>query len=99
MTSIPRHPLDTEPYQILQGSPDLAEAGRELLRQALTEARVDLGAHDEKIAHWVGGIEAPIAVTVASWIVRAFEAGHRAAVETQLDKTGHAIAQIQGGGR
>jgi hypothetical protein len=76
---IPRHPLDSEPYQVLAGSDSLARAGRAIIRQALDEAGVTLGEHDENHLMWLGAFEAVTATTVASWIARAYDAGRPAA--------------------
>lgn len=74
---IPSGPIDTEPLDLYEPGTgqDLVRTGREALAQALAEAGVELGEHDQRIVQWLGGLELSTATTVASWIVRA-SAGH-----------------------
>ena len=82
-SSIPRQPLQEAPYGVvhdnaprdLHGHRDLTAYGRRVVGEALAEAGIELGAYDERIAEWLGQFDAVTALTVASWIVRATEAG------------------------
>jgi hypothetical protein len=81
MLNIPRYPLDSEPLEIWREhrsevpGTNMAKLGHDVLAQALEESGVVPGAYDARIAKWLGEFELSSAVTVASWIVRAHEAG------------------------
>jgi len=80
---IPRQPIRDAPYDVvtayapvdMDGHRDLAEYGRRCVAAALKEAGTELGAYDQRIADWLGGFDAVTAVTVASWLLRAHDAG------------------------
>lgn len=80
--TIPRTPIETEPLDLWREhrGENMAQVGHETLRAAFIEAGVKLGAHDARIAAWLGNTwELSTVVTIASWVVRAFEAGRAAA--------------------
>lgn len=74
---IPREPIEDEPLDVWRAhrGENLRDVGRQVLTEALTEAGIDLGAYDERIARWLGEFDLSSAVTIASWIVRAHAAG------------------------
>lgn len=82
---IPRTPLDSEPLDLALDNlgGDLAQIGRQVIADALKTAGVDLGRHDRRIADWLGVWELSTAVTIASWIVRGYDAGRATAAQTR----------------
>lgn len=75
---IPKHPLDTPPWGVLLNPADFGER-RAILREALDDAGVELGEHDQLHSNWLASTEGTAPVTVASWIARAYDAGRRRA--------------------
>ena len=64
-------PIDREP----RGYPYLGEENEALLRDTLATAGVELGEWDDLILRWLTKWEFGAVAVVASWIVRAHEAG------------------------
>ena len=54
---------------------DLVEAGVPVAEAARVLAGVELGGWDRRVADWLTGLDTSTALTVASWIARAREAG------------------------
>ena len=80
---VPHEAMEQAPYDVvgahapvdMDGRRDLTGYARNVVYAALEETGVDLGAYDRRIADWLGGFDAVSAVAVASWLVRAHEAG------------------------
>lgn len=64
--AIPTGPIDREPL----GFPSTEES-EQALRQALADAGVELGEHDERIVRWLQTWEWSTVATIASWVQRA----------------------------
>ncbi len=77
---IPRTPLDAEPLDLTRRTApeDLVQTGRRVFAEAFRAAGVELGRHDRRIADWLATYELSTVVTIASWIVRAHDAGRTA---------------------
>lgn len=80
---IPRQPIAEAPYDVvaahapvdMHGRRNLSEYGVQVVTDALSAAGVECGPYDERIREWLGRFDATTAVTVASWLLRAHEAG------------------------
>lgn len=70
------------------GRASLRDGSRAMLTAALSAAGVELGAHDERIAAWVGQWEPQTVAVIAGFIARAHESGKATAVP--LDDTSRA---------
>jgi hypothetical protein len=78
-SGIPAGPIDSEPIHYPPPG-DYPDAARKeaILRDTLTAAGVDLGAYDERIAHWLAETSdwSTFAV-ITSWVQRAAQAENR----------------------
>ena len=64
------------PAAALESAPGgfVSEAGRSVVLAEVLGG-VELGAWDRRVARWLAGLDTAMALTVASWIARAREAG------------------------
>jgi len=65
---VPAGPLESAPGGFV------LEAGRSVILAGVLGG-VELGAWDRRVAGWLAGLDTATALTVASWIARAREAG------------------------
>jgi hypothetical protein len=63
---LPTEPVEDSPRGFV---PDEVQAV--LIRNALTEAGVELGAYDERMIAWLAGWDWSTVATIASWVGRA----------------------------
>jgi hypothetical protein len=66
--AVPAGPLESAPGGFVP------EAGRSAILAGVL-AGVELGAWDRRVAGWLAGLDTSTALTIASWIARAREAG------------------------
>jgi hypothetical protein len=66
--TVPAGPLESDPGGFLPG-----EERSAILAGVLDG--VELGSWDLRVAGWLAGLDTPAALTIASWIARAREAG------------------------
>jgi len=69
-----REAFDADP-----GAGKMAPHIHRMLCEALTEARVELGAYDHRIVLWMAGWEAETCAVIAGLIIRAYAAGRSGA--------------------
>jgi hypothetical protein len=66
--AVPKGPLEVGPGGFVP------EAGRLAFLAGVLDG-VEMGAWDRRVAGWLAGLDTSTALTIASWIVRAREAG------------------------
>jgi hypothetical protein len=66
--AVPAGPLEADPGGFVP------EAGRSVILAGVLGG-VALGAWDRRVAGWLAGLDTSTALTIASWIARAREAG------------------------
>jgi hypothetical protein len=58
-------------YGSLAPGGHLSDGARQLLRQALDDAGVSLGAYDRALTAWIAGFEPQVVAVIARWVTRA----------------------------
>jgi hypothetical protein len=58
-------------YESWEPGRHLADGARQLLRQALDDAGVSLGAYDQALTRFISGFEPQVVAVIASWVTRA----------------------------